>query len=172
MCNHTLVSPQRCLSHPPYHELTLAHPVGKRFLCHGCGKAFARADLMKRHVANHENDNDPASKRRKMDAGPGAARVSHACKACASARVKCEETKPCSRCRSRNLTCEYVASEVGSAASMHALHANQPHATEIVQVAQDDTLSAASSAPTRLESCQFHIPYVPASTGTKKGRPQ
>lgn len=30
--------------------------------------------------------------------------------------------KPCARCRTRNLTCEYASSEAGSAAAMHLLH--------------------------------------------------
>ncbi|KAK2005127.1 hypothetical protein LX36DRAFT_676499 [Colletotrichum falcatum] len=98
------------------------HTLGKRFACQICGKAFARQDLLKRHVANHDNDNDPNKKRRRADTSPGAGRVSHACRACATARVKCEEVKPCTRCRNRNLNCEYSSTEAGSAAAMHLLH--------------------------------------------------
>lgn len=36
--------------------------------------------------------------------------------------MKCEELKPCTRCRTRNLPCEYASSEAGSAAAMHLLH--------------------------------------------------
>ncbi|KAI0021456.1 hypothetical protein F4780DRAFT_737475 [Xylariomycetidae sp. FL0641] len=98
------------------------HTLGKRFSCQVCGKAFARADLLKRHTANHENDGDNPKKRRRTDASPTAGRVSHACRPCAAARVKCEEMKPCTRCRNRNLTCESASSEAGSAAAMHLLH--------------------------------------------------
>ncbi|KAL0938789.1 C6 transcription factor [Colletotrichum truncatum] len=98
------------------------HTLGKRFACQICGKAFARQDLLKRHVTNHENDNDPNKKRRRTDTSPGAGRVSHACRPCATARVKCEEVKPCTRCRNRNLNCEYSTTEAGSAAAMHLLH--------------------------------------------------
>ncbi|KAK9781018.1 hypothetical protein SCARD494_14270 [Seiridium cardinale] len=98
------------------------HTLGKRFSCQICGKAFARADLLKRHAANHDNDGDPSKKRRRTDTSPNAGRVSHACKACATARVKCEEVKPCTRCRNRNLDCEYNSPEAGSAAAMHLLH--------------------------------------------------
>ncbi|OHE99529.1 hypothetical protein CORC01_05107 [Colletotrichum orchidophilum] len=98
------------------------HTLGKRFACQICGKAFARQDLLKRHVTNHENDNDPNKKRRRTDTSPGAGRVSHACRPCATARVKCEEQKPCTRCRNRNLNCEYSSTEAGSAAAMHLLH--------------------------------------------------
>ena len=107
------------------------HTLGKRFFCQVCGKAFARADLLKRHAANHENDNDATKKRRRTTSEPGAGRVSHACRPCATARVKCEESKPCTRCRSRNLNCEYASSEAGSAAAMHLLHlsANAHHSS-------------------------------------------
>ncbi|ROV99929.1 hypothetical protein VMCG_06185 [Cytospora schulzeri] len=97
------------------------HTLGKRFICDVCGKAFGRADLLKRHRANHDDDGK-GIKRRRINSSPGAGRVAHACQACAKARVKCEEVKPCSRCRSRNLTCEYASSEAGSAAAMHLLH--------------------------------------------------
>ncbi|KAI8632365.1 hypothetical protein F5Y19DRAFT_420849 [Xylariaceae sp. FL1651] len=98
------------------------HTLGKRFFCQVCGKAFARADLLKRHAANHETDGDGSKKRRRIDVSPGAGRVSHACRPCAAARVKCEEIKPCQRCQKRGLTCEFAATEAGSAAAMHLLH--------------------------------------------------
>lgn len=97
------------------------HTLGKRFICDVCGKAFGRADLLKRHRANHDDDGN-GTKRRRINSSPGAGRVAHACQACAKARVKCEESKPCTRCRNRNLTCEYASSEAGSAAAMHLLH--------------------------------------------------
>lgn len=86
-----------------------------------CRKAFGRADLLKRHRANHD-DNGNGNKKRRINSSPGAGRVAHACQACAKARVKCEEQKPCTRCRTRNLNCEYASSEAGSAAAMHLLH--------------------------------------------------
>ncbi|KAH9909377.1 hypothetical protein F4778DRAFT_768243 [Xylariomycetidae sp. FL2044] len=98
------------------------HTLGKRFSCQVCGKAFARADLLKRHTANHANDGDSTKKRRRTDASPGAGRVSHACRPCAAARVKCEEMKPCTRCRNRGIECQSASSEAGSAAAMHLLH--------------------------------------------------
>lgn len=94
------------------------HTLGRRFACGVCGKTFARADLKKRHETNHENDS--SKKRRRATTSPSAGRVTHACKACASARVKCQEEKPCQRCVRRGLTC--VSAEAGSAAAMHLMH--------------------------------------------------
>jgi uncharacterized Zn-finger protein len=34
------------------------HTLGKRFFCDICTKAFARADLLKRHAANHNTDSE------------------------------------------------------------------------------------------------------------------
>lgn len=57
-----------------------------------CSKGFARADLLKRHRANHQDVNGP--KRRRFNSVPSASRVAQACTSCAKARVKCEEIKP------------------------------------------------------------------------------
>ncbi|KAM6526720.1 hypothetical protein FSOLCH5_002809 [Fusarium solani] len=108
------------------------HTLGRRFACGVCGKTFARADLKKRHETNHENDS--SKKRRRATTSPSAGRVTHACKACASARVKCQEEKPCQRCVRRGLTC--VSAEAGSAAAMHLMHlsanghSNMPYGDE------------------------------------------
>ncbi|KAI0974289.1 hypothetical protein F4678DRAFT_458255 [Xylaria arbuscula] len=98
------------------------HTLGKRFQCQVCGKAFARADLLKRHAANHENDGDGTKKRRRIDASPGSGRVSHACRQCATARVKCEEIKPCQRCQKKGFACEYSVNEAASTAALHQFH--------------------------------------------------
>ncbi|KAG8665827.1 hypothetical protein FPOAC1_010628 [Fusarium poae] len=94
------------------------HTLGRRFACGICGKTFARADLKKRHEANHENDD--SKKRRRTTTALNSGRVTHACKACAAARVKCQEEKPCQRCTRRGLTC--VSSEAGTAAAMNLVH--------------------------------------------------
>ncbi|KAF4881484.1 hypothetical protein CGCFRS4_v015520 [Colletotrichum fructicola] len=47
-------------------------------------------------------------------------RVSYACRHCAAARVKCDEIKPCTRCCSRNITCELNPATRSS--STDALH--------------------------------------------------
>lgn len=42
--------------------------------------------------------------------------------------MKCEESKPCTRCQTRSISCEYATAEAGSAAAMHLLHLSaNPH---------------------------------------------
>lgn len=59
------------------------------------------SDLLKRHAAGHTN--------RKHQKGylAHSKRVSQACKACAHAKLKCKEEKPCQRCHSKGILCEY-----------------------------------------------------------------
>ncbi|KAI1368727.1 hypothetical protein F5Y08DRAFT_227730 [Xylaria arbuscula] len=125
------------------------HTLGKRFLCQVCGKAFARADLLKRHAANHDNDGDSTKKRRRIDASPGSGRVSHACRQCASARVKCEEIKPCQRCQKKGLNCIYTGTEAGSAVALHLLHTS-------LDAQHSSHTPSASSSPLQINPATPH----------------
>ena len=111
-CGRSYSRPEHLVRH------VQTHTLGRRFVCDICQKSFARKDLLRRHVANH--DNDSPKKRRRTTTSPGAGRVSHACRSCAVARVKCDDTKPCKRCVSRKLTC--VSTETPSTAAMHLMH--------------------------------------------------
>lgn len=61
-------------------------------------------DLLKRHAACHE-DTENGSKRQKQQHNH-APRVSQACRGCATAKLKCEDKKPCGRCQQRGIACE------------------------------------------------------------------
>lgn len=111
-CGRSYSRPEHLVRH------VQTHTLGRRFVCDICQKSFARKDLLRRHVANH--DNDSPKKRRRTTTSPGAGRVSHACRSCAVARVKCDDTKPCKRCVSRKLNC--VSTETPSTAAMHLVH--------------------------------------------------
>ncbi|KAH0499469.1 hypothetical protein TgHK011_006666 [Trichoderma gracile] len=106
-CGRTYSRPEHLVRH------VQTHTLGRRFACDICRKSFARKDLLRRHVANHENDSP--KKRQRLISSPNSSRVTQACRACAAARVKCDESKPCRRCVSRNLPCSsYEASSSGS----------------------------------------------------------
>ncbi|TGJ85872.1 hypothetical protein E0Z10_g2864 [Xylaria hypoxylon] len=143
------------------------HTLGKRFLCQVCGKAFARADLLKRHTANHENDGDGSKKRRRIDASPGSGRVSHACRPCASARVKCEEIKPCQRCQKKGLTCEYAATEPGSTTALHLL--NLPADARNNSPTPGGTSSSSQPSPT-ISHDQRQMPHETILSGIPETR--
>ncbi|KAF4447393.1 putative transcription factor Pig1p [Fusarium austroafricanum] len=120
------------------------HTLGRRFACSICGKTFARADLKKRHETNHENDD---SKKRRRTTSLNTGRVTHACKACAAARVKCQEEKPCQRCVRRGLTC--VSAETSSATAMNLVHLSaSARSNTPVDDEHDSSIASAEHAPT------------------------
>ncbi|KAG5952381.1 hypothetical protein E4U53_000998 [Claviceps sorghi] len=99
-CGRSYSRPEHLVRHVQIHTL------GRRFSCEICQKSFARKDLLRRHVSNH--DNNSPSRRRRTNISHGAGRVSQACRPCAAARVKCDDSKPCQRCINRNLSCVYT----------------------------------------------------------------
>ncbi|RFU81450.1 c6 and c2h2 transcription factor [Trichoderma arundinaceum] len=111
-CGRSYSRPEHLVRH------VQTHTLGRRFACEICKKSFARKDLLRRHVTNHENDSP--KKRQRMVSTPNSSRVTQACRACASARVKCDESKPCRRCVSRNLQCSSYETSPGT--SMHLVH--------------------------------------------------
>ncbi|KAH6650792.1 hypothetical protein F5144DRAFT_60546 [Chaetomium tenue] len=136
----------RRYSRPEHLQRHIAsHTLGKRFTCDVCFKGFARADLLKRHRSNHQDGN--GNKRKRFNSAPSASRVGQACTACAKSRVKCEDVKPCTRCKNRGLACE-VASEDPT------VHSIQPseHRTGHTESTPDSCCSLSSGAgpPQRL----------------------
>ncbi|KAM0558074.1 hypothetical protein ACHAPJ_005241 [Fusarium lateritium] len=87
-----------------------SHLQDKPSRCEVCDKAFGRQDLLKRHAAGH-NANESGNKRQKRMSNI-APRVSQACKACAAAKLKCDEDVSCKRCVTKDITCEREARDV------------------------------------------------------------
>jgi hypothetical protein len=82
-------------------------------------------DLLKRHVTNH--DSDSASKRQKREIARDT-RVVQACEACSSSHLRCEDEKPCSRCKKKNIPCRVPDvsatddTELNELDAVHAAH--------------------------------------------------
>ncbi|KAI0406336.1 c6 zinc finger domain-containing protein [Xylaria palmicola] len=86
-----------------------SHLQDRPFRCQICKKGFGRSDLLRRHAVCHEGEN--ASKRAKsLHPSP---RVHRACRPCASAKLKCDDEKPCNRCLQRGITCQEEAYDDG-----------------------------------------------------------
>lgn len=65
-------------------------------------------DLLKRHMQLHEEDRSNAKRPRLIGPyQPRESRVSEACQACATAKVRCDHDKPCMRCRQLQIRCEF-----------------------------------------------------------------
>ncbi|KAF9762377.1 hypothetical protein IL306_003434 [Fusarium sp. DS 682] len=79
-----------------------SHENARPYQCTRCPKRFNRADLLTRHETTH--DRDGATKDRPFIRRSD--RAAEACLNCAASKAKCEDQKPCSRCRSKSLTCQ------------------------------------------------------------------
>ncbi|KAE9377617.1 hypothetical protein N431DRAFT_478819 [Stipitochalara longipes BDJ] len=79
-----------------------SHDNTRPFQCAKCQKRFNRLDLLNRHVLGHTRSKlhhkSQPSRRPKE-------RTTQACKSCVAAKAKCEDQKPCGRCRRRNTAC-------------------------------------------------------------------
>jgi len=88
-----------------------SHENARPFHCSRCPKRFNRADLLSRHLATHDRHSSRDSDRpliKRTD------RAAAACHACAASKSKCEDQKPCRRCRTKNIPCETGASSMAS----------------------------------------------------------
>jgi hypothetical protein len=81
-----------------------SHENARPFKCSYCPKRFNRQDLLNRHAAAHERDDGGTGPPRPMIRRTE--RAASACAACATAKVKCENEKPCRRCQSKNIACQ------------------------------------------------------------------
>ncbi|PCD32857.1 hypothetical protein AU210_009094 [Fusarium oxysporum f. sp. radicis-cucumerinum] len=79
-----------------------SHENARPYQCTRCPKRFNRADLLTRHETTHDRDGTAKDRPfiRRSD------RAAEACLNCAASKAKCEDQKPCSRCRSKSLTCQ------------------------------------------------------------------
>ncbi|KAK0633634.1 hypothetical protein B0T14DRAFT_442745 [Immersiella caudata] len=78
-----------------------SHENARQYQCSRCPKRFNRADLLTRHEATHDRESDGGrSMIRRTE------RTVEACLGCAASKAKCDDQKPCSRCRAKGIACE------------------------------------------------------------------
>ncbi|KAK8163249.1 hypothetical protein BC567DRAFT_200663 [Phyllosticta citribraziliensis] len=92
-----------------------SHLQEKPFQCDVCHKGFGRPDLLKRHATCHDTDANGAKRQKRTLVQ--SSRVSQACKSCAYAKLKCEDEKPCKRCRIKDIECESNSDHRANAAT-------------------------------------------------------
>lgn len=71
---------------------------------------------MRRHAAGHDRE---GFRKHHSSVVEQHVRVSQACKFCAASKLKCNEDKPCQRCREKDIVCEW-------ATAIDALPSEQP----------------------------------------------
>jgi hypothetical protein len=116
---------------------------------------------MKRHAAGHGS---PHSGKRKRP-HPSNGRVSQACGMCAKSKLKCDEEKPCRRCREKGLTCDWplsgneVSPESPAEGSMGRLPHSMYHVISLTNY-RPGLMADDEAQYEPLESTQPQAPYA------------
>ncbi|KIN09141.1 hypothetical protein OIDMADRAFT_150272 [Oidiodendron maius Zn] len=76
-----------------------SHENARQFKCAHCSKTFNRADLLSRHRTKHFGSTANFNRNKRAD------RAAIACISCISAKVKCQDDKPCTRCTKKGISC-------------------------------------------------------------------
>ncbi|KAF1962601.1 hypothetical protein CC80DRAFT_542908 [Byssothecium circinans] len=117
-------------------------------------KGFARVDLLKRHAENHTSDR--TNKRQRTEI-VRKSRVVQACEACSQHHLRCEDDKPCSRCRQKKIVCRLPDS------NQNEIHAAQ----DLLNLSNDLHRSAQQSNSHSQDSTSIQSPNP--STGQETG---
>lgn len=111
ICQRTFERAAHLKRHLQSHENT------RSYRCAQCSKGFNRADLLSRHAQSHNrrvNSDDDRLPIRRTE------RATQACVACASSKTKCDDGRPCKRCKIKNIPCVLPDADGSSRASISA----------------------------------------------------
>lgn len=114
-----------------------SHENARQFKCTECTKTFNRADLLSRHRAKHSGSTGTISINKRAD------RAAIACVSCISAKVKCQDNKPCMRCTNKRISCEVPSSDSHG----HPFKANTNSASRRVTQLRSVTLEPEAAPP-------------------------
>ncbi|KAJ5531909.1 hypothetical protein N7494_008461 [Penicillium frequentans] len=78
-----------------------SHRNQRVYQCQVCQRGFNRRDVLQRHQAVHEKDISDG----KSFLPRHKERATEACEACASAKLSCDNQRPCNRCRLKQIHC-------------------------------------------------------------------
>lgn len=118
-----------------------SHRNERSFKCPQCPRGFNRRDLLVRHQATHTKyaDDDDENK--------PAERAIRACDACVKSKVKCENERPCKRCKKRGTPCTSDSlRQRGESGTVSVLTPPTPVAS-----VSDGNVSAAAGRPSEIE---------------------
>ncbi|KAI1111439.1 hypothetical protein F5Y14DRAFT_443325 [Nemania sp. NC0429] len=90
-----------------------SHDTEPQYVCHICGRRYARSDVLKRHVEFHPQYYKPK-------------RNFIACTRCRESKTKCDEETPCKPCHRRALPCVRAS---GSEANVNAEGGTAPESS-------------------------------------------
>lgn len=86
------------------------HSKRNMYACRHCQKSFVRIDIMKRHEKIHSRAlSRPPNYRETVSD-----RVNSACRQCATRKLKCSNSKPCERCNTKGVICDFDSIDADS----------------------------------------------------------
>ncbi|KAH7414562.1 hypothetical protein DE146DRAFT_640672 [Phaeosphaeria sp. MPI-PUGE-AT-0046c] len=101
-------------NHLRRHELS--HTTSTSYRCEACTRDFARYDALRRHhVTCRKQD---GNERRALPA-LARGRRQRACHACRSRKLRCDRNRPCGRCLTGGINCDYISVTDHRAMSSH-----------------------------------------------------